>query len=67
MGYFTIEGQARTGTDVQKYEGWKMAMIIRDFLVDKPTLDEYDRGALRRALLVSYEFNCVNKGVRFDV
>jgi hypothetical protein len=67
MGIYDKTNPGRAGADVAKYDNWPMALIIKDFIVDKPPLDEYTRLQLRRAILVSREFNNVSNGVRFNV
>jgi hypothetical protein len=68
MGIYKPQGTPnRAGWDVDKYDGWPMALIIREFVLDKDLSDMYTRTQLRRALLVSQEYNAINKGLRFNV
>lgn len=55
----------RAGGDVAKYDGWPMALIIRDFTFNQDLKVEYTRLQMRRAMLVSYEANCLVKNERF--
>lgn len=67
MGIYKLGTKNRAGWDVDKYDGWYINLIVNDFLNNADLTDMYTRTQLRRALLVSHEFNAVNKGLRFNV
>lgn len=57
----------RAGWDVAKYDGWPMALIIREYALEHDLGNEFDRVQMRRALLVSNEANCLVKRERFSL
>lgn len=67
MGIYALNEPGRAGEDVAKYDGWAMSMIIRDFVFNQDLNVEYTRMQLRRALLVSNEYNSISKGARINV
>lgn len=70
MGFYRCfdEGMpTRAGWDVAKYDGWRMALIIKDFVENQDLTVEWTRVQMRRAMLVSYEANCLIKRERFSL
>jgi len=57
----------RAGGDVARYDGWPMALIIRDYVFNHDLTVEYDRLQFRRAMLVSNEANCLVNRERFTL
>lgn len=57
----------RAGWDVAKYDGWPMANIIRDYVLNQDLTVEFTRVQMRRALLVSQEANCLIDRKRFSL
>lgn len=55
----------RAGYAVAQYDGWPLSNIIREYAFNHDLTIENERLELRRAMLVSYEANCLVKNERF--
>lgn len=67
MGFYNVSNVNRAGSDVAKFDGWPMALIIRHFTFEQDLNVEYTRMQFKRALLVSNEYKQITKGARINV
>jgi hypothetical protein len=65
-----FDSKRRAGHQAQEFQGWPVALINHHFLVlnDKNGgLNMHEMSLWRRALLCSYEVNCIAERERFSV
>lgn len=69
-GPVKFDSKRRAGYEAQVFQGWPIVLINQHFLVlmDKNGgLNMHEYILWRKALLCSYEVNCIAEGKRFNV